>query len=416
MAAGEGKLTVQSAAVNLTKNLVGAGIFSLPMALRRGSVLPGVSVMAIVGALCASSFVLIAYMCRALGCKTYREVWCAGFGRNAGWVPDVCILLNGFFACVSYVILIVDFLQKALEGLFGWEVSRSALVWANTILFLLPLSHARNLSALRYTSIMGLVIIGLVFAYIVLDFLGGLGTNMENLRGDLFRVDMGLFSTVAISTGAFKAHYNAPKFFKELGEDLKAHSQMVMISYGAAFAIYASFALAGLGLFGDKVLGNLLKNYSAEGNVPILMAWLGMAFAIVFTYPLVFSSARDSIIGMSSALKTAAESQPVATHVGITSSMVFAISTLACFLEDVSVVTGLLGATIGSCLCWIFPALIYLRVSGGSGKELNAPLLPGGTKNRKLKGDSALKCYSVILVLGGTASMVIGICSVFGLL
>jgi len=331
-------------------------------------------------------------------------------------VPDVCILLNGFFACVSYVILIVDFLQLALEGLFGWNVSRSALVWETTILFLLPLAHARNLSALRYTSIMGLAIIGMVFAYIVLDFLGGLGANVENLRGDLFRMDMGLFSTVAIATGAFKAHYNAPKFFQELGEDLKAHSQMVMISYCAAFAIYASFALAGLGLFGDKVLGNLLKNYSPEGNVPILLAWLGMAFAIVFTYPLVFSSARDSIIGMSSALQTAAKSQPAATHVGITSSLVVSISILACFLEDVSVVTGLLGATIGSCLCWIFPALIYLRVSGGSGKELNAPLLPGGTKNRKLKGDRALKVYSSILVLVGTASMCIGICSVFGLL
>ena len=43
--------------------------------------------------------------------------------------------------------------------------------------------------------------------------------------------------------------YNAPKFFKELGEDLKAHSQMVIISYVSAFAIYASFALAGLGPF-----------------------------------------------------------------------------------------------------------------------------------------------------------------------
>merc|ERR1719188_1384127 len=143
---------------------------------------------------------------------------------------------------------------------------------------------------------LGLCIIGLVWLYVIGDFLSNISTGIENLQENALRLDMGIFTTIAISTGAFKAHYNAPKFFKELGEDLKAHSQMVMISYGAAFAIYASFALAGLGLFGDNVLGNLLKNYSAEGNVPILLAWLGMAFAIVFTYPLVFSSARDSII------------------------------------------------------------------------------------------------------------------------
>jgi sodium-coupled neutral amino acid transporter 10 len=322
--------------------------------------------------------------------------------------------LNGFFACVSYVILIVDFLQKAFEGLFGLEVSRPVLVWGSTIFFLLPLSHARNLSALRFTSILGLGIIGLVFAYVVMDFIGGLPANFDNLSADLFRIDMGIFSTVAICTGAFKAHYNAPKFFSELGCDLTAHTRMVAISFSAAFAVYSSFALAGLGLFGEGVLGNLLRNYSAEGNTPILMAWLGMAFAIIFTYPLVFSSARDSLLGMSGALQNMAKSRPGLTHVGATSIMVSLISVLACFLEDVSVVTGLLGATIGSCLCWIFPAFIYLRAARGS-SDLERPLLTGAPKMR-LKGSAALKGYAALIALFGTASMCIGLGSVFGVL
>jgi len=294
------------------------------------------------------------------------------------------------------------------------ELSRPVLVWTNTVLFLLPLSHARNLSALRFTSLLGLAIIGLVFAYVVADFCQGLPANLDNLKADVFRVDMGIFSAIALCTAAFKAHYNAPKLFAELGGDLTAHAQMVVISFGTSFAIYAIFALAGLGLFGDGILGNMLRNYSAEGNIPILMAWFGMAFAVVFTFPLVFSSARDSLFGVLPALQRAAKSQPDATHVLCTSTMVALISTLACFVEDVSVVTGLLGATIGSCLCWIFPALIYIKVAGGS-SDLELPLLAGAPK-RKLKGSSLLKGYSVLLVAVGTASMCISLCSVFGIL
>merc|ERR1712194_596614 len=144
----------------------------------------------------------------------------------------------------------------------------------------------------------GLAIIAMVFLYVLLDFFGSLEEAGPNLRAQAFRLDFGIFSTIAMCTGAFKAHYNAPKFFNELNSDLGAHARMVFISYSTCFLLYASFAIAGLGLFGDEILGNVLRNYGAEGNKAILLAWLGMAFAITFTYPLVFTSARDSLIGM----------------------------------------------------------------------------------------------------------------------
>ncbi|CAE8584581.1 unnamed protein product, partial [Polarella glacialis] len=43
--------SVVAASMNLTKNLIGAGIFSLPSALLAGSVLPGLIAMIVVGSL-----------------------------------------------------------------------------------------------------------------------------------------------------------------------------------------------------------------------------------------------------------------------------------------------------------------------------------------------------------------------------
>jgi len=423
----KGSSSVTTASVNLTKNLVGAGIFSLPAALLRGSVLPGLATMLLVGSVQASSFVMIAFLCQQFGCQTYRGVWSAAFGKRSGTLVDVCITVNGFFICVAYNILVADFLQKALEGLLGWEgAPRPLLIWTSTLAITLPLSHARNLSPLRYTSMLGLAIIGFVFLYVIRDFLWNFEAAKPRLHFHALRLDMGIFSTLALCTGAFQAHYNSPRIFKELGCNLEAHVQTVANSFGTAFVIYASFAVAGLGLFGDDLVGNVLKNYPAEGNVAVLMAWLGMAFAVVFTYPLIFTTGRDSLIGLVPALQRAGRRSPTATHVGITSTLVALIAAVACTVEDVSLVTGLLGATIGSCLCWIFPASIYLKATIGNPlssspdlEEKVEPLLPGKSSPALPKLPTAggfLVAYSAMMVLVGTLSMTVGIGKTLGLL
>jgi len=415
-----GPAEIVSAAVNLTKNLLGAGIFTMPIALKDGSVLPGLGILLVVGAVQASSFIMIAFLCQKLNATTYRGVWRAVFGQRSGDIVDVCITINSFFACVSYKILVADFLQKAFESLFGWEgTSRPLLIWANTLVITLPLSHARNLAPLRYTSMLGLAIIAFVFMFVVCDFCESFEAAQVNLRALLWSPSMGLFSTFALSTGAFKAHYNAPRIFLELGGDLRAHTYTVVCSFGAAFVIYASFAVAGLGLFGDEVLGNVLVNYPAEGNGAVLSSWFGMAFAVVFTFPLVFTGGRESLIGLVPALQRASKLYPVPTHVVITSGMIALISSVSCLVEDVSTVTSLLGATVGSCLCWIFPALIYLKACALSARRegLEKPLLKNGHdgRHRERVPDSPLLAgYSRAVICVGVVEMLVGVTHTLG--
>ncbi|CAJ1433530.1 unnamed protein product, partial [Effrenium voratum] len=377
--------------MNLTKNLVGAGIFSLPSALLSGSVSFGLLAMLLVCLFSGSSFVLIAWLCKRLRCETYREIWSAAFGRKSCAIIDGFIVVNGCFACVAYTILVADFLHKAMEGM-GMSPSRTVLILCNTCCFMLPLSHARDLSALRYTSMMGLAIIGFVILFIVLDCLESWDVASANLEAHVARLNLGIFRTIAICTGAFQAHYNAPRILKQLHGDLPAHGRTVLASFGTAFAVYAVFSLAGLGLFGDALLGNVLRNYDPD-SVAIMMAWFGMAFAIIFTYPLVFTAARDSFIESQPALQKALRQSPTLAHVAITSSMVLAISTVACCIEDVSKVTGTLGAVIGSSLCWICPSCVYLKLSRKG--RLSAPLM-GKTAGR-LSRSFALEVYATSL-------------------
>jgi len=148
-----------------------------------------------------------------------------------------------------------------------------------------------------------------------------------------------------------------------------------------------------------------------------------MAFAIVFTFPLVFTTGRDSLIGLVPALQRVQKRRPAQAHVAITSCLVAAISGVACIVEDVSLVTGLLGATIGACLCWIFPASIYLKVVFSNPapelEDAQRPLLSRKASAPRATlptGGGALIVYSVAMVVVGTLSMFVGVSKALGVL
>jgi len=410
--AGKPAASIGATAINLTKNLIGAGMFTMPKALVHGSVVPGIVMLLFVGTVQGGTFTIIAFLCGKLKAKSYHEIMGKTLGPVAATAVNVCISVNSFFACTSYLVLVADFFQKALEGLFGWQdVSRSMLIMVSSIVPL-ALSHARNLEPLKYTSMMGLVIIALVFAYVVSHALGHPSHAMENLKDHAFRPTLGLFNSLALSTGAFQAHYNAPRIFNEVGGNLDAHKTTVKLSFGTAFTIYTVFALSGFGIHGKEVHGNVLKSFDPD-DVCILLAWLGMAFSIIFTFPLVLTTGRDSLIGLLPFLQRASRQQPTATHVAVTTSMVVTIAGLACCVEDVSIVTRFLGATVGACLCWIFPASAYIKATASS-SPLAKPLLQKDAP--KVTGPAWLKPCAYGMVCVGLLSMAVGLADTFGLL
>ncbi|CAE8584089.1 unnamed protein product [Polarella glacialis] len=320
-------------------------MFCLPLALQQGSVLPGLAAMLAVCLASGSSFMLLAYLCEKLYGQSYRDIWAASLGPKTSVIVDFSIVANGLAVCMLYQVLVADLVQQAAAALFGVaDLSRSLIVWVNAVLIIAPLCHLRNLSALRYTSITGLCLVLGVFAYVVSDFFGHWQVATSNLVAGAFHLDRGIFSMVAISVGAFQAHYNSPRFFKELGCNLQQHSRMTIIAYTLTFAIYSIFAVAGMGLFGSSTTGNVLKNYAAAGSSVVVAGWVGTIFNMNFTYPLVFVSARNSLISMVPALEKANEKRPRAAHVAITCSMLVVTSCAACLTDDISFVTGMLGA------------------------------------------------------------------------
>ena len=111
-------------------------------------------------------------------------------------------------------------------------------------------------------------------------------------------------SIIALYSSAFACHYNSPRWYLELAPKYRNPRSYGMIT-AAAFAIvvfiFGAFAAAGYSRFGaflgDNVLlqyGSLMRDDQKPGGNPavISIAWVGIAFSVLFSFPLAFNSAR----------------------------------------------------------------------------------------------------------------------------
>ena len=242
---------------------------------------------------------MIGYCCISCGVKSFRDLWNIVLGQGSAWIIDMTIFLNGWITLICYIILIGDFTTKSFEGLLGPDhilaKSRGLNQTVITAFVLLPLSLARDLQRLAFTSILGLGVLVYVLFVVIHDSIW----HSPEISPDvaLCQWNFGVFEAIALYCHAFVAHYNAPKVFSELANPtLGRWTLLVGIAYSVAFVVYAEFAWAGFRRFQLSVEGNVLKNYGPQ--LDVLIAWLGMGFSIAFTYPLVFNSAREAAINL----------------------------------------------------------------------------------------------------------------------
>ncbi len=76
----------------------------------------------------------------------------------------------------------------------------------------------------------------------------------------------------------------------------------------------------------------------------------------MFGYPLTFVGIRDGVLDLMGKKNPSDKTQTITTLVLLT-----IVSTLAVFLRDVGFVVSFGGALLGSCIIYIFPALIFIK-------------------------------------------------------
>jgi hypothetical protein len=117
--------------------------------------------------------------------------------------------------------------------------------------------------------------------------------------------------------------------------------------------------------FGKSCDGLVLNNYAGTDM------WMGMsrvavAISLVFSYPLAFTGCRDGLLDLAN---VSIEKRSSALLNVVTITILFVLNYLACFLTDLSFVLAFGGATLGSLLTYVYPALMYKAIVTKQGRK-----------------------------------------------
>lgn len=373
-----GKATIPLSVFNLINNVAGAGILTLSAGMAGGTGwIPAIAICTILGAISAHTFQLIGAACELTGEEDFKGLWSLTIGSDTTYMVDSIVAIMCLAACVIYCGILGDVFTPLLASAgvppkFNSRTSNIILLSAG---LLLPMSLIKNLSALAFTSILGLAAIMYTVVFIVIRAFDG--TYAEGgkflvddvivkpsfVKESIWNLD---FTSLVLASNlglAYIAHYNAPAYYRELQDsNLQRFGKMVGIAFMILTLLYIITMAAGYETFGDVTYGNILLNYHPQDLLSTL-GRLATGLSILFGFPLVAKGARESI---ASAAASCGYPQIASAknHKLLVIVMLAIVTYISCTVPDVSLVVGLTGAIMGSFIVYACPAVIYTRAVG----------------------------------------------------
>lgn len=384
--------TFGSTVFNLLKNFLGSSFLSLPDAFKFGSLLPSLLIFSVVASIAASTMTMVAFLCHRYEATSYRSLWSSVVGPRTAPLVDLCICLNSIFSCVSYCLLIGEWLTNGLKDLlgdlFGHVVINTILI---AIFALFPLTLLRDLHPLRHTSKAGVLcnILGVSFmvwqACLHWDeripgrACGELRdddrcTSSEVWAANLFLPSAKMVSTWNMCASMMMAHYNVPKFYAEFSvRSPYVFGRAVFLAVALGLILACSLSLSGVLRFGANMPdGNVLKHFNEQfpgkpvgimsntERILTLFTWCIMSLNIMASFPLLFSPLRVSFLQLRG---TTVEDLSPAAYVSVTAGLLTVSVVFGLIVPSLTIVTKFKGAICGMCICYIFPGLLLWKDS-----------------------------------------------------
>ena len=320
------------------------------------------------------------------------EIWSKIISPKSRWIADGAIFSLCFGCCVFYSAFIGDIFSalSSAVGITGFLGQRHVILCLISAAVLTPLCQLDDISALAFSSILGVSGIFYTLFFHILRWL-----DRTYAKGGRFFVQLAQKSrpTVASYTlwkvnketlvlmnmlcVAYLAQYNAINYYKEL-ENTSPQRYTYAISIGFAISIltFATMMFVGYNLFGATAQPLILNNFHRTNDILATFARFATGLAITFAYPLMFAGLKTSLRNLLPAPTLAIKTGPTTTTIVVATKtsdlwfkrgaipLVLALITgiaVKCSEEDVSVVLGLVGSVLGCSVAYILPAFLKLK-------------------------------------------------------
>jgi sodium-coupled neutral amino acid transporter 11 len=355
-------------------------------------------------------------------------------GEATAYIPDVgCVLLT--VGCLLfYSAFIGDLFGSLVSGLKGLPpILRKR--WSVLLLLhavpILPLCLKKDLSALKYSSMTGLVGIFYTIFFVGKRLVDGSyaeGGKFFSLMPSRFHpaaqaafshnkgggllgyvsdlppmfAGRGLLVLMNMCCVAYACHYNAVKYYMELQDRTVPNLRSVMMYGigGTAFVFWCMMVL-GYATFGSNSQALILNNYHSSQDAMATVARAFTGIAIISGYALMFAGLKAALFSLTK-LDRPNVPRREAKQRTLSVVLVAGIAVAACFVteHELATVIGIVGSVIGSVVIYMFPAFVnnsLLKMKDKRGNYIAEPFFRG-----EAIFNNVMVAFGVIFAILGT--------------